>query len=206
VIQGAQIVAKDSRTGEQRQAISDEKGLYVLNNLTPSSYDLTASSTGLSPSQYTEVRVTVGQERTVKITLQPSTVTTEVTVSGGELSTIDMSSARVGAEVNAREVGSLPLNGRQISQLYLIAPGAQTAGGGSFDNIRFSGRSNQQNVIKFDGVAGGGIIDQSPGNLNGESSSQFGCNRAWRTCRSFASRAANYPAEYGTGTGGKSRS
>ena len=203
VIPGARVTAKDSRTGEQRQATSDEKGLYVLNNLTPSTYDVTATNSGLSPAQYIEVRVTVGQERTLNITLQPPTVTTEVTVSGGELSTIDTSSARIGAEVDAREVASLPLNGRQISQLYLIAPGAQTAGGGSFDNIRFSGRSNQQNVIKFDGVAGGGVIDQSPGNLNGESSSLFRLQSSLENVQEFRIESSNYPAEYGTGTGGQ---
>ena len=148
--------------------------------------------------------MTVGQERTLNIILQPPTVTTEVTVSGGELSTIDTSSARIGAEVDAREVASLPLNGRQISQLYLLAPGAQTAGGGSFDNIRFSGRSNQQNVIKYDGVAGGGIIDQSPGNLNGESSSQFRLQSSLENVQEFRVESSNYPAEYGTGTGGQS--
>src|SRR5690242_3148881 len=82
VIQGAKILAKDSRTGQQSQATSDEKGLYVINNLTPSSYDLTADRPGLSTAQYTEVRVTVGQERTLNIILQPPTVSTEVTVSG----------------------------------------------------------------------------------------------------------------------------
>jgi len=203
VIQGAKIVAKDSRTGEQRQATSDNKGLYILNNLTPSSYDLTATGNGLGPAPYTEVRVTVGQERTLNIVLQPATVATEVTVSGGELSTIDTSSARIGAEVDAREVASLPLNGRQISQLYLLAPGAQTAGGGSFDNIRFSGRSNQQNVIKYDGVAGGGVIDQSPGNLNGESSSLFRLQSSLENVQEFRVESSNYPAEYGTGTGGQ---
>src|SRR5207253_10084995 len=104
VIQGAKITAKDSRTGQQSQATADDKGFYVLNNLTPSSYDLEANSAGLSPAKYTEVRVTVGQERTLNVTLQPLTVTTEVTVSGGELSTVDTSSARIGAEVDAREV------------------------------------------------------------------------------------------------------
>lgn len=67
----------------------------------------------------------------------------------------------------------MPLNGRQLSQLHLLAPGAQTAGGGSFDNIRFSGRANQQNAVRFDGVEASSIIDASPGNLNGETSSGF---------------------------------
>jgi hypothetical protein len=143
--------------------------------------------------------VTVGQERTLNIILQPPTVNTEVTVSGGELSTVDTSSARIGAEVDAREVASLPLNGRQISQLYLLAPGAQTAGGGSFDNMRFSGRSNQQNVIKFDGVAGDRSI--SPGNLVRESSSQFRLQSV-KMFQEFTSKATT-TAEYGTGSGGQ---
>ena len=81
----------------------------------------------------------------MNVVLNPAAVTTEINVSGGELVVVDTSSARIGANVNEREVATLPLNGRQLSQLYLLVPGAQTAGGGSFDNIRFSGRSNQQN-------------------------------------------------------------
>jgi len=203
VIQGAQIIAKDSRTGQQSQATSDDRGLYVLNNLAPSSYDLTANGAGLSPAQYTEVRVTVGQERKLNIILQPPTVTTEVTVSGGELSTIDTSSARIGANVNEREVASLPLNGRQASQLYLLAPGAQTAGSGSYDNIRFSGRANQENEIRIDGVEATSILDASPGNLNGETSSGFRLQSSLETIQEFRVESSNYPAEFGTGSGGQ---
>ena len=54
--------------------------------------------------------------------------------------------------MSARAVAQMPINGRQISQLYLLATGAQTAGGGMYDNIRFSGRSNQQNAVRFDVV------------------------------------------------------
>jgi len=60
----------------------------------------------------------------------------------------------MGANISEREVAELPMNGRQISQLYLLAPGSVNSGSGTFDNIRFSGRSNQQNVIRYDGVEG----------------------------------------------------
>ena len=38
-------------------------------------------------------------------------------------SALDLSSARMGTNVNEREVKDLPINGRQLSQLYLQAPG-----------------------------------------------------------------------------------
>ena len=126
-----------------------------------------------------------------------------MTVSGGDLVVVDMSSARVGANVNEREVATLPLNGRQISQLYLLAPGRLTAGGGSFDNIRFSGRANQQNAIRFDGIEGSSIIDSSPGNLNGESSTGFRLQSSLENVQEFRVESSNYPAEYGTGTAGQ---
>ena len=155
------------------------------------------------PAEYTGITLTAGQERTLDMVLQPATLSTEVNVSGGELVVIDTSSARVGANVNEREVATLPLNGRQLSQLYLLAPGAQTAGGGSFDNIRFSGRANQQNAMRFDGVEGSSIIDASPGNLNGETSTGFRLQSSLENVQEFRVESSNYPAEFGTGTGGQ---
>jgi hypothetical protein len=58
--------------------------------------------------------------------LQPASMAQEINISGGELTLIDTNSARIGAKVNEREVANLPLNGRQVSQLYLLVPGAQT--------------------------------------------------------------------------------
>jgi hypothetical protein len=97
----------------------------------------------------------------------------------------------------------MPLNGRQLSQLYLMAPGAQTAGGGSYDNIRFSGRANQQNAIRFDGVEASSIVDASPGNLNGETSTGLRLQSSLESVQEFRVESSNYPAEYGTGTGGQ---
>src|SRR5215471_12840275 len=152
VIPNATITVKDINTGAERSMDSDSKGYYIITNLPPADYTVTASGSGFAAAQYNQVHLSVGQERTLNITLQPAAVASEVTVSGGELSTVDTSSAAIGANVNAREVATLPLNGRNLSQLYLLAPGAQTAGGGSFDNIRFSGRANQENAVRFDGV------------------------------------------------------
>src|SRR5438105_3183150 len=118
VLSKATVTVTDDKTSSKRQVTADERGLYIITNLAPSTYTLVATSPSLAPSEIKSVPLSVGQERTVDLVLTPASVATEVTVSGGELTTVDTSSAAIGATVNAREVGTLPLNGRQLSQLY----------------------------------------------------------------------------------------
>ncbi|PYR14135.1 MAG: hypothetical protein DMF94_34825 [Acidobacteria bacterium] len=97
----------------------------------------------------------------------------------------------------------MPVNGRQMSQLMLQAPGAQNAGTGTWQDVRFSGRANEQNVIKYDGVEGSAIIDASPGNVNGETNTPFKLQASLENVQEFRVESSSYPAEYGTGTGGQ---
>jgi hypothetical protein len=76
-------------------------------------------------------------------------------------------------------------------------------GAGTYDNIRFSGRSNQQNIIRYDGVEAGSIINASPGNLNGETISNFRLQNSLENIQEVRVDSSSYPAEYGTGTGGQ---
>ena len=203
IIADAKLVIRNERTGVLREVRSSNDGTFAVTNLTPALYQVTGSAEGLGPSEYRDVAIAVGQERHLTVILQPATMAQEVTVSGGELVTVDTSSPSIGANVNEREVQRMPLNGRQISQLYLLAPGAQTAGGGSYDNIRFSGRANQQNAIRFDGVEASSIVDASPGNLSGETSTGLRLQSSLENVQEFRVDSSNYPAEYGTGTGGQ---
>jgi hypothetical protein len=97
----------------------------------------------------------------------------------------------------------LPINGRQISQLYLLTPGATNTGSGQFGDIRFSGRAVEQNIIRLDGIEATSIIDTTPGNLNGELSSLFRLQQSLEAVQEFRVDSSNYPAELGTGTGGQ---
>jgi hypothetical protein len=203
VIPGASISVKNEKTGQERSVKSDSQGYFIVTQLPPASYTIVGSSSGLGPQEYREVRLAVGQERMLNIVLMPASVNTEVTISGGELAVVDTSSARVGVNVSEREVATLPLNGRQVSQLYLLTPGAVNAGSGSFDDIRFSGRASEQNAIRFDGIEGSAIVDTNPGNLNGESSSVFRLQASMENIQEFRVESNNYPAEFGTGTGGQ---
>jgi Carboxypeptidase regulatory-like domain len=124
VIPGASVTVKNSKTGQSRKVETNSEGRYIVTQLLPAPYTVTAEATGMAAANYTDINLEVGQERTINVTLQPAATTTEVTVSGGQLVTIDTSSARIGANVSEREVANLPLNGRQVSQLYLMAAAA----------------------------------------------------------------------------------
>jgi len=203
VISGATVNVTNQRTGETRTVTATVAGVYIIPQLAPAPYEVSASAQGLGPAIVKDVQISVGQERTLNLTLQPASTTQSITVSGGSLAVLETSSASIGTNVSAREVAELPLNGRQISQLYLQAPGAVNNGSGTFDDIRFSGRANEQNAVRFDGIEGGSIIDSSPGNLNGEQSSFFRLQSSLENVQEFRVDSNNYPAEYGTGTGGQ---
>lgn len=202
-ITGATVTVQNEKTGQVREAASNDSGTYTVNNLAAANYTIKIAAPGFASMQKNGIKLSVGQQIAVNFILVPQIVKTEVVVEGGDIVAIDTNSAKMGVNVSEREVANLPLNGRQLSQLYLLAPGANTGGGGSYDNIRFSGRSNQQNAIRYDGVEGSSIIDSSPGNLNGQISSFFRLQSSMENVQEFRVESNNYPAEYGTGTGGQ---
>ena len=203
LIPGAKVTVKNDQTGEERSALSNDEGSYLITNLKPSAYTVRVGARGFADSEIKGVQVLVGQALTLDLEVKPAGTTEVVNVAAGEDAGLDTTSARIGANVNPREVQGLPLNGRQLSQLYLQAPGSLNSGSGTFGDIRFSGRAVEQNAVRYDGVEGSAIIDSSPGNLNGEIASPFRLQASLENVQEFRVDSNSYPAEYGTGTGGQ---
>jgi hypothetical protein len=202
IVPGASVVVKNERTGEERAATSTESGSYIVSALRPSLYTISATAQSLTV-RATGVQLLAGQELNLNLTLQATGVEAKVDIVAAADTGIDTGSAAMGINVNPREVEALPLNGRQLSQLYLQAPGSVNSGSGTFGDIRFSGRAVQQNVIRYDGIEGSAIIDASPGNLNGEVPSPFRLQSSLENVQEFRVDSNNFPAEFGTGTGGQ---
>lgn len=202
-VHDATITVKNERTGEERTTTTNEQGVYLVTNLKPSLYTIKATASGFSSSEVTGAQVLVGQTLTTDFEMKPAGTSETVTVVAGESAGIETTSAVLGANVNPREVQELPLNGRQVSQLYLQAPGSVNSGSGTFGDIRFSGRAVEQNIIRYDGIEGTAIIDASPGNLNGEVPSPFRLQSSLENVQEFRVDSNSFPAEQGSGTGGQ---
>jgi Carboxypeptidase regulatory-like domain len=202
LVPGASIVVKNDRTGEERTVMSTSDGTYLVSSLRPSTYTVTATAQGLTTAA-SNVRVLVGQELKLNLTLLPTGVQATIDVIAGSEAALTTDSASMNVNVDPREVEGLPINGRQLSQLYLQAPGSVNSGAGTFGDIRFSGRAVEQNIVRYDGIEGSAIIDASPGNLNGEVPTPFRLQSSLENVQEFRVDSNNYPAEQGTGTGGQ---
>ena len=203
VVPGATVTVTNEITGEARTVTANDDGSFLVVALKPTKYTVSATGGNFEATTIKSVELLVGQQLNLDVILQAKGVSVQVDVVSGEDSISNTSSASLSANVNAREVEGLPINGRQLSQLYLQAPGGVNSGTGTFSDIRFSGRANQQNVVRYDGVEGTAIIDASPGNLNGEVPSPFRLQSSLENVQEFRVDSSNFPAEFGTGTGGQ---
>ena len=203
VIPGATVVVKNERTGEQRTVTVQRRG--PLHRAEPAAlrvHDSAPRSASLAPLEFTGLQLVAAQEFALDLSLAPAGVTETVTVEA-ESPVLDTNSASIGTNVSEREIWNSPVNGTQMSQLMLQSPGSQNAGDGTWQDVRFRGRANEQNVIKFDGVEGSAIVDASPGNNAENKASPFKLQASLENVQEFRVESNNYPAEYGTGTGGQ---
>ena len=201
-VPGASVVIKNDKTGEERTVIATPEGRYLIANLKPSTYTIRVTVRDFAPLEYSGLQLLAAQEFPLDLQLRPAGVTEAVTVHG-EATAVDLGSARLGVNVGERDVKNLPVNGRQMSQLMLQAPGSMNSGTGTWQDVRFSGRAVEQNAIRYDGVEGSAIIDAAPGNLNGEIPTPFKLQASLENVQEFRVESNSYPAEFGTGTGGQ---
>jgi hypothetical protein len=123
VIAAATVAVKNERTGEERTITTNDQGSYLVAGLKPSVYTVRTVAPGFGTSEMTGLQVLVGDTLTIDIEIKPSGTSESVTIVATEEAGLETDSATMGVNVNPREVQALPFNGRQLSQLYLQAPG-----------------------------------------------------------------------------------
>ncbi len=193
-IPGTQVVARESTTGIMQKAISNQDGLYVLANMRPGTYDLTASVQGFGEQQHPGIIVHVGDAISLDISLTVGGVssTVQVTTEAPQLRTED---TVVGSVIEEGTIKQLPLNGRSAFSLALLTPGVQqsaVSNGTSADSQpRLSGGRSRTNEVTLDGTS---ITDPRRG------SSVIAPNLD--AIQEFAVITNGIPAQYGRMAGG----
>ncbi|MGA9965039.1 MAG: carboxypeptidase regulatory-like domain-containing protein, partial [Terriglobales bacterium] len=156
-IVGAKLTAKNSATGQMRDAATGDDGAYVLAELPAGEYAVTAEYGGLSPVGQ-NVIVNVGSDTTanfdltrVEKRLEQLTVTEETPV-------IDTTRDVLSEVVDQKLVAELPLNGRDFGKLVALSPGATVdpsgvAGTqGGFGQFNINGNRDRSNNYTLDGT------------------------------------------------------
>jgi hypothetical protein len=123
----AQIKATDAEKGFAFSATSDSSGRYVIRELPPSNYVVSASASGFKTQRQDNVRIDVNQNASVDFLMAVGAFAEVVDVHAGavELQTED---AETGQVINRRLINDLPLIDRNILALTSLAPGVTEMG------------------------------------------------------------------------------
>lgn len=125
VVPGVPVQAVHAGTGAQHAAVSDAQGLYTLQALPVGTYTVTAELQGFQKAEYPDVLVRVNEQVRLDLRLEVGDITETVVVSG-MASTVDTVTSTLSTVVDQQRIESLPLNGRDPTQLMLLVPGVQS--------------------------------------------------------------------------------
>ena len=158
VVPGAKVVLTDTNKGYDYPATADSVGRYVITNLPPSAYSLSAEAPGFKTFRRGGIVLDVGTSSSVDVRLEVGATAqaVDVTAAAPLLSTQD---AVTGQEVDRTLINDLPLVGRAIFDLAFLAPGVIQAPGATFgpqnngNNFVSNGGRNATAEVLIDGVA-----------------------------------------------------
>ena len=124
-VSSAKIIAQLSGSSVKREATSEDRGEFRLDDLQPGTYRVTITAADFATAQ-AEVSIAVTTVRDITVTMKPLSVQQTVNIQGNSSSitteTIDTSSAVRGGVVGTRDLETLPLPARSFANIaYLVA-------------------------------------------------------------------------------------
>jgi Carboxypeptidase regulatory-like domain len=198
-IAAARIVAQLSGSSVQREAASEDRGEFRLDDLLPGTYRINVSAKGFAPAQ-ADVVIAVTTVRDVTVTMKPAAASQTINVQGSSSSIttdiIDTSSAVRGGVVGTKDLETLPLPARSFANIAYLVPGTEPVEPSDPTKARITavstgGSSGLNNELSVDGAddsddwIGGFLQNFSPDGL-----------------QEFAVRTSNEDADTGWTTAG----
>lgn len=152
IIPNAAVTAIEINKGTTFRGRSNSAGSYVVLNVTPGTYKVTATAPGFATGVATNAGVVIDQKLLVNFKLKVGTNMETVTVTTAP-SMLQTQSAETGAVLQSRDITDLPLESRNFFILPLLVPGTVTVGG-SINSFALSVNGNREyaNSIQIDGV------------------------------------------------------
>lgn len=204
IVDGVDIMLKNSATGEVRRATSNGAGQYAIPDLVAGTYEISAEKNGFKREVFEQVKLEVKMARAIDFVLHPGTVSEQVNVNSAPtaLQTTDSS---VSTFFETKVVDEIPLNGRNFLQLQILSPGVARGGPSNWQILNISAQNTS--------IGGGNFsVGGTPDNYNdyildGVSFKETmdgrnGLNPSVDAIQEFRLQSSNYSAEYGGNAGG----
>jgi len=159
LVAGAKVSIANAATGATRETTSGSDGGFAVTDLPPGDYSVRVSATGFATSEYKGVHLEVGRATTLSVSLRIAAGGEVVEVSAAEIA-LNTTQSMVQGQVEAQEIQTLPLNGRNYLELAFLIPGNRPA-------PRFDPTKTQTVEVSSAGAYGRGgniIIDGADNN------------------------------------------
>jgi len=165
VVPNATLAANNEATGLSYTSHTDSKGQYIFALLPTGPYTVRAEAKGFKTAVYSNAIVTVAGATDVNFTMHVGSATETVQVSA-ESPVVETTVSGQNTLITKQQIDSLPLNGRLVSLLTQLLPGATPGGSGGNDpenqstqgavgsvSASMNGVSACGNAFTLDGVA-----------------------------------------------------
>ena len=169
-VPNARVTATLANTETDYSTVTNESGNYVLPDVRPGEYSISADAPAFKRTRRSGVVIEVNQRARIDLTLQVGDVQESVQVSA-DITNVDTYSASINETVDSRRMADLPLNGRQALQLQSLLPGVVLAAQGqaaSFialnTNLTFSinGTRPSASLYMLDGAINMDMYNNTP--------------------------------------------
>ena len=202
VLPGAEVAVRNTETGVQRSVVSDLDGRYAFGLLPVGRYELRARLDGFRPLVREGVQTAIAETTVIDLQLEVGGLTEEVRVTG-DSRPVNTSTSELSYLVAGKTLETLPLNGRNYTDLALLQPGVLPyphRDGGSVVahglGMSVNGQDPRANVYLLDGT----LLNDF---TNGPAGSAAGTTLGLETVREFRVETNAYSAEFGRNAGGQ---
>jgi hypothetical protein len=198
-IPSAKIILQAADSSLQREANSEDRGEFRVDDLLPGAYRMTVTATGFAAAQ-ANVSIAVSSVREVTVTLKPAALSETVKVTGQNSSIttqpIDLVSVVHQSVITRQDLRTLPLAARSFANIAYLAPGTEPVEPSDPTKARITavatgGSSGLNNELSVDGG------DNSDDFIGG-----FLQNFSPETIQEFAMRTSQEDADTGGTTAG----
>ena len=152
VVPNATIKATEVNKGISFNGRTNAIGDYVVLNVTPGLYKVTASATGFATAEALNAQIVIDQKLLLNFTLKAGAADTTVVVTEAP-TMLQTESSETGAVIQSQDITDLPLLSRNFYSLPYLIPGVAN-GNGSINSfsVTVNGQREYGNSITIDGV------------------------------------------------------
>ena len=154
-VAGARVVVTNLATAQAFNIQTDTSGDYLVRELPPGEYSVTAAARGFKEVVRTPIPLLAFQDARVDVALQIGATSEKVIVSS-EIPQVDTRSSRLGNDVSTKLLTEMPINNRNIIETVNYTPGVEHVTPGNNVNrnqqrLNIEGNRSYSTNVQLDG-------------------------------------------------------